>query len=162
MLRGNNWSFPTPPLALSALRPSLAQRDQRGPLNGWMRHGTNLTRGYRQVGTYCGLILKGAKPSDLPVVQEEKLDLVFNLKAAKALVSPSRSHCSRVPTRSSNEKARIHRGARRCCGVAFGGFSLASSSGWTSTIVLPPLPHPRLPLRLVHRRPSRISTAVSF
>ena len=37
------------------------------------------------VGAYAGLILKGAKPPDLPVVQSSKFELVVNLNAAKAL-----------------------------------------------------------------------------
>jgi len=52
---------------------------------GLVSYGLDAADAYRQLGVYAGLILKGAKPAELPVMQATKFQFVINLRTAKAL-----------------------------------------------------------------------------
>jgi putative ABC transport system substrate-binding protein len=52
---------------------------------GVLSYGVSIIDGYRHVGLYTAKILKGTKPTDLPIEQVDKFELVINLKTAKAL-----------------------------------------------------------------------------
>jgi putative ABC transport system substrate-binding protein len=72
-------------LALRHKVPAVFQYREFAAAGGLISYGGSRTDAYRQVGVYTGRVLKGAKPSELPVQQVTKVELFLNLKTAKAL-----------------------------------------------------------------------------
>jgi ABC-type uncharacterized transport system substrate-binding protein len=75
-------------IAAQAVRhalPTIFQYRESAAAGGLMSYGGNAMDAFRLVGAYTGRILKGEKPSDLPVHQSTKVELIINLKTAKAL-----------------------------------------------------------------------------
>jgi putative tryptophan/tyrosine transport system substrate-binding protein len=72
-------------LTLRHAMPALYLSREFPAAGGLMSYGPSIADGHRLAGVYTGRILKGEKPSELPVQQSTKIDLVINLKTAKAL-----------------------------------------------------------------------------
>jgi putative ABC transport system substrate-binding protein len=72
-------------LAARDALPTIYGQREFMAVGGLMSYATDLTDAYRQAGVYSGKILRGAQPTDLPVVQSAKFELLINLKVAKSL-----------------------------------------------------------------------------
>jgi putative ABC transport system substrate-binding protein len=72
-------------LVLRHRLPAIFAYHEFAAAGGLMSYGGSLTDLYRLLGVYAGRILKGEKPADLPVQQATKIELIINLKTAKAL-----------------------------------------------------------------------------
>ena len=72
-------------LSLRHAVPAIYQLREFAAAGGLMSYGASLTDAYRLVGVYTGKILKGVKTADLPVQQSTKVEMIINLKTAKAL-----------------------------------------------------------------------------
>jgi putative ABC transport system substrate-binding protein len=71
--------------ALAAGLPAIFEERQDVGAGGFMSYGVNETEGWHRASAYVDRILKGAKPGDLPIEFPTKIELVVNLKTAKAL-----------------------------------------------------------------------------
>jgi putative tryptophan/tyrosine transport system substrate-binding protein len=65
--------------------PTIYVYHEFSAIGGLISYGPNVSDAFRLEGTYVGRILKGEKPADLPVQQSTKIELVINMKTAKAL-----------------------------------------------------------------------------
>jgi hypothetical protein len=70
-------------VALAARHRVPASNGYRGSAGGLMSYGMNKWDAWRLAGVYTGRLLKGEKPSDLPIQQAVKLELIINLKTAR-------------------------------------------------------------------------------
>jgi putative tryptophan/tyrosine transport system substrate-binding protein len=70
--------------ALSAI-PAIYPLREYAVSGGLLSYGASVAEPFRQVGIYAGKVLSGAKPAELPIVQSSKIELVINLKTARAL-----------------------------------------------------------------------------
>jgi ABC transporter substrate binding protein len=88
MLERKASPFSSLQLSLAAMRhaiPAAFTGREAAEVGGLISYGSDIRHAYRQVGVYTGRILKGAKPSDMPVLQADKFELIVDAQTARTL-----------------------------------------------------------------------------
>ena len=80
-----SWSQQLAKLTVEHAVPAIYEFREFAAAGGLISYGTDEAEYYRLAGNYTGRVLKGDKPADLPVAQSTKVELIINLKTAKAL-----------------------------------------------------------------------------
>jgi putative ABC transport system substrate-binding protein len=93
-------------LAIAARLPTIFQRRENAEAGGLLSYGPSLVGMFRQTAIYIDPILKGTKPSELPVQQPTTFELVINVRTAKALGSHHPAHVARPRRRGDRMKRR--------------------------------------------------------
>jgi putative ABC transport system substrate-binding protein len=81
----DSWSLKIGALALLQSVPAIYQHRAFTAGGGLISYGASVANAFQMAGAFAGRIVKGEKPADLPVQQSTKVDLLINLKTAKAL-----------------------------------------------------------------------------
>jgi putative tryptophan/tyrosine transport system substrate-binding protein len=133
LLVGNDTFFSTriehvAELAARHAIPTMYSLREFAVAGGLISYGVSLVEVYRQVGVYVGKILNGMKPTDLPVVQPTKIELIINLKSRSSSGHPKTRSLRHTGTRRSFPVcASTCRG--RDCELPLGRFGVLPSYG---------------------------------